>query len=67
MMFLDEDERDDSSTDGRQLQTDYTYIQEDFSKDSAGNQLTVRNFVKYEWRNKYGMTVTVKICSRGTG
>jgi hypothetical protein len=60
MTFLDEDDLDDSSTDGRQLQTQYTYIQEDFSKDSAGNKLTVRNYVKYEWRNKYGMTVTVK-------
>jgi hypothetical protein len=59
MMFLDEDERDDASTDGRQLQTNYSFIEEDFSKDSAGNPLTVRNYVKYEWRNKYGMTVTV--------
>jgi hypothetical protein len=59
MMFLDEDERDDSSTDGRQLQTNYSFIEEDFSKDSAGNPLTVRNYVKYEWRNKYGMTVIV--------
>ena len=61
MMLLAEDERDDSSTDGRQLNGhDFAWTLEDFSKDSAGNQLTVRNYVKYEWRNKYGMTVTVK-------
>jgi hypothetical protein len=58
-MLLAEDDRDDFSIIGRQLATNYTYKLVDFSTDSAGNKLTVRNYVKYEWRNQYGMTVTV--------
>jgi hypothetical protein len=47
----------------RQLREAYSVI--DFSVDGNGNKLTNKNYVKDEWRAKYGMQVTVEAANGG--